>query len=811
MGVNTLSEQEHFIETADRLNQVRFARALAMLTPLQRHLFYLIPLLFHYHRSGDPGYNGPMTPSGIANYFPEDKAIEACKTLGLADPKVVHVQQNAIYGVYSMGSTATFGQNPKSDIDVWVIYDPTLSKDERFSLQQKSALLTTWFANHQLEVNIYLVHPKQFLAANKGEDNLGAAMDCENSGSAQHWLLLEEFYRSHICLGGKPVAWWPDAATPDSHIFLGDVRHLPASEYFGASLWQLYKGLDKPHKALLKVMLLEAYASDYPDTELVTSLVWKNTIAGDFSAFNDAYFLLYQSIERYLDRKNDKRRLEIVRRCFYLKCGIRLTVAEHPKDWRYFKLQHLVETWGWSENLLSTLDKCSTWHCGQLQWFNEQLNELMLGSYQTLLRFASENKLSESLKISELGLLTRKLHTYFSDDDQQIISLNRLWSGSISESDLTVIYSQNTQEYYLYRCPPESKNFMGNRAVYHSHSKAKLLIWATLNGVSTINTKWYDFGGNHWHSKQLTKAARRLPNMLKGEDWRASKLDLCKPWHFKKMIFLINFNSDPTVGWRGQEIMVDYMNANIFALGRDNINMLQSLDVISQNSWGEWHCHRFDGKQAILDALVYITPGMQRAIDEIKVGVVSCSTRLTSQFERAVTQLIERAKLLSIKAQSSSTMVHPLQVGEIKYGLFFNSRGMVYQDLSDAKAFYQKLSKQRMLELPRPNLGNEPFSTVPEVIQEYAAVGAIQYFLRQGEEGIEVFVLDEQNDINHYVQPGSNLDELVSQVSHHHAFAESYIEKERFNLPQFFRLVRIDGRLTALPFGVNVDEAAVEF
>ncbi|QYK13247.1 class I adenylate cyclase [Shewanella rhizosphaerae] len=806
-----MKEQEHFIATAERLNKVRLARALAMLTPLQRHLMQLIPVLFHYHRNDFPGYNGPMTPSGVFEYFPSDDALEACRTLGLSEPQVIHQQQSALYGVYTMGSTASFGQNPKSDIDVWLVYDPTLADDEIASLQDKSQLLTAWFGKYDLEVNIYLVHPKQFISSSSDGVVQTASLGCENSGSVQHWLLLEEFYRSQICLGGKRVAWWPGAEAIESHLFLGDVSNLPASEYFGASLWQLYKGLDKPHKALLKVMLLEAYASDYPNSNLVTTQVWQRTLAGDFSAFNDAYFLLYQSIEHYLEYKNDKRRLEIVRRCFYLKCGIRLTVAEHPKDWRYYKLQSLVTRWGWSDNLLRTLDQCASWHCGQLQWFNEQLNELMLGCYQTLLQFASANKLSDSLNISELGLLTRKLHTYFSEDDKQIISLNRLWTRSVAEAHLTVIYSHNTKEYYLYRCTPESKNFMGNRAVFHSHSKAKLLIWASLNGVSTAQTQWYAYGEGKGQDKALTKAAKRLPTIMAERRWRASKLDLCQPWHFRQLLFLINFNRDETQLWRGQEIIFDYMNANIFSMGRHHRNMVQSLDVICQNSWGEWHCHHFEGNEAILDALVYITPGMQRAPQQVKVDVVSCSSRLSTQIERSISQLVHRANRMCTKAKTSSTMVHPLQVGGIKYGLFFNSKGMVYQDLSESTAFYQRLSKQRMLELPRPDLGNEPFSKIPEVIQDFAAIGAIQYFLRPGKEGIDVFVLDEKNELNHYVQPGNNLEELVSQVSHHHAFADSYLDNERFNLPQFFRLVRVDGRLQAQPFGVNVDEAAIEF
>ncbi len=115
------------------------------------------------------------------------------------------------------------------------------------------------------------------------------------------------------------------------------------------------------------------------------------------------------------------------------------------------------------------------------------------------------------------------------------------------------------------------------------------------------------------------------------------------------------------------------------------------------------------------------------------------------------------------------------------------------------------------MELPRPDLGNDPFSKIPEIIGEYAALGAVQYFLRQRNEGIDVFILNEDNEVTHYVQPGNNLEELVCQVSHHHAFEKSYLEKQRFNLPQFFKLIRIDGKLQAQPFGVNIDEATTEF
>lgn len=41
--------------------------------------------------------------------------------------------------------------------------------------------------------------------------------------------------------------------TPNEWLDLGGLGELSAEEYFGASLWQLYKSVDSPYKAVLKV------------------------------------------------------------------------------------------------------------------------------------------------------------------------------------------------------------------------------------------------------------------------------------------------------------------------------------------------------------------------------------------------------------------------------------------------------------------------------------------------------------------------------------------------------------------------------
>lgn len=66
-----MDQQDLFPDIAERLNEVRIARALALLSPLQKHLFHLIPFLIHQNSVQYPGYHHPNTPSGISGYKEE--------------------------------------------------------------------------------------------------------------------------------------------------------------------------------------------------------------------------------------------------------------------------------------------------------------------------------------------------------------------------------------------------------------------------------------------------------------------------------------------------------------------------------------------------------------------------------------------------------------------------------------------------------------------------------------------------------------------------------------------------------------------
>ena len=96
-------------------------------------------------------------------------------------------------------------------------------------------------------------------------------MTGDNCVSSQHLLLLDEFYRSAVRIAGQRSLWqivppemeecydeYVEKICSSGHIDcsqsmdFGQLHHIPAEEYFGSNLWQLYKSIDSPYKSVLK-------------------------------------------------------------------------------------------------------------------------------------------------------------------------------------------------------------------------------------------------------------------------------------------------------------------------------------------------------------------------------------------------------------------------------------------------------------------------------------------------------------------------------------------------------------------------------
>jgi adenylate cyclase class 1 len=843
-----------------KLNAQRLARALSLLSVKQQDLLQIIPWLFQ--TGGLLPVNAPIqqnqpnqAPSGIAGFELTQTITNAAQALGL--PCVSSAQDNhpteyALEGVYIMGSTGTLGQNPTSDIDVWLVHRASLASSALKLLKEKAAKLTLWFASYNFEVNFYFVHPHQFRENLGYEPNQGR-LSQDNSGSTQQWLLLEEFYRTHIVLAGKPIAWWPSAnagtvthqqnTATSQWLYLGDVQTLPATEYFGASLWQLYKGLNMPHKALLKVLLLEVYAACYPNSQLISSQIWQGCEQDDLSPSNDSYYILYQRIEAYLLTQGDTERLEIIRRCFYLKCGLKLTTNTNPLDWRRELIQAQVKDWHWSPALLTHLDNCQHWDAGQLLAFNLSLNELLLTSYRNLLTFAAKQALSDTVRVEELGILARKLHTYFSEDENQLLPINLLWSQSIAEQVLLISYKEADKRYHLYSQSNPAQS------LFKAGNVAAIVAWARFNRIATDDTQWIQDSAanklpqvvNFRHSNlgqlrntQLANLSQGLAGLM-GKPLKVSKLHLCQPWYYQRLILVANLDGDTSELWLGEKTNIDHLDRDILSFGEGQRNLLSSLDVMCLNSWGEWQSHRFEGNTGLLEALSFISLGLKRAPKALNTSVLSCSHRLKRPIEEALTHLVDRCVTLYRQSSPTASLMLPIMFAKQRFGLFFSPEGIMYKMLEVDKEYCQRCDSscievqcQEPIKIAEPELGQIHHISVPSVIGPYITKGAKQYFLRlastpkqtQGTEPvqkvgpeprIEVFMVDEHNYLTQMSLMDQTMEQFVAQKSHAFAFESNSSTASYFNMPQFFKLLSSEGTVDVVPFGVHSQDSGAEF
>ncbi|MEX2320296.1 MAG: adenylate cyclase, partial [Saccharospirillum sp.] len=159
--------REALLETQRRfltVNEGRLARLRDSLQARQQQCLELLPVLFHCHLPGMPGYlEDPSIPSGLVNYQPSEGAV----TLALAFNRTLKASQLRNYnaqlmGLYLMGSSGSVAQSTTSDLDLWLCYKPGLDRSQILLLEEKARFISAWAEGFNLEVHIFLMNAQRF-------------------------------------------------------------------------------------------------------------------------------------------------------------------------------------------------------------------------------------------------------------------------------------------------------------------------------------------------------------------------------------------------------------------------------------------------------------------------------------------------------------------------------------------------------------------------------------------------------------------------------------------------------------------------
>lgn len=598
-----------------QVNQARLERALCGMSPLQQQVIRLLPLLLHLNQRHLPGYVSALTPAGVEGFDATEPLLHEAGTLSpvlaenpapLAAPSGGPWQ---ILGLFLMGSLGTLAQAGQSDLDIWVCHAPDLSPGALMELECKCERLELWAASLGADAHFYLVNPRYF-AQGRCSGNLST----DHCGSSQHYLLLDEFYRTAIWLAGRPLLWWLVPAheeqrfeayaaalfsqqllAPDEVLDLGHLGRIPPGEFVSAALWQLYQAVRSPYKAVIKLLLTEVYASEYPKVDCLglrfKQAVHDNRLGPDGL---DPYLAVYRRLEEYLNQRQQPERLELVRRCLYLK----VSSQTERSGWQQKALARLLAEWCWEPPQLRWLDQRAHWKVDDVLRERRCLVTELTDSFRALNEFARQHPAESPLNNQDLLVLGRQLYAVFSRKPGKIDFINPGISLDLSEAALTLSYhpdSRDGQPWLLHRGLLPRAGCTRTSGLKNARELMALLAWCHRNGIIQSHTRLTLHPGSSGLELRelqglLHSLHQALPVPLKAVSEQAL-LGQARP---RQVLLLANVGLDRRHCGRDRPYAACHPDAG---------QHIRSMDLLTLNSWNELMLSRHEGPAALTDSL----------------------------------------------------------------------------------------------------------------------------------------------------------------------------------------------------------------
>ena len=789
------------------INRQRWERARSAFTYRQQVVLEILPLVFHLNHPSLPGYTDVRCPYGLSHYRPGDEVLNTARRLARTfSLKDEGRRRPDLESLFLMGSPGTLGHSVASDLDIWLCHRPNLTEKGIACLERKAGQLREWAQSLGVELHVFVLCADDFREGRERAEVTG-----ENCGSAQHYLLLDEFYRTGIHLGGRYPLWWlipPEDENryadrtqqliecrfirADEYIDFGAVPSIPREEFLGAGVWQLYKGIDAPWKSVLKLFLIECYAvgGDRP----LLSHVFKQAV---FSGVTDAdrldpYLLLYERLEEWLTENDADDRLELVRRSLYLKSGLPLTRSNRDTaGWRVTMLNSLVAGWQWPEADLTNLDNRDRWRAEDVMSLRRQLVSELTHSYRLLSRLAREHSAKAAISDSDMNLLGRKLYAAFQRKAGKIELINPGLAPSLAEENLSFHHQSEqgdgsaTDGWLLYRDLEDPSDSFWQPVIRRSGNLTELMVWCFCNGLLTRSTRLNVRGGTGSASvgelkHMLDALAGCLPMPLEP----VSRAALSRGVRPLRHLLFVNVGVDPQAHLteRGLHKLSARHDSLGFSGGRENLVI--TIDQVTCNSWHEVSLQHYAAGDTLIQCLKNILASVAASPDQLPDIQVHCfSTGHGAAIARRVQELFSDVMRSFFAGENGP---HPLryviEMDRRYFLLSFNGTEPGFIAVDSKTALLDCLARPQETYLPvvfdRHAMGDDPQLNVVYTASE---PGNVQVFYCIAGDEAQLWAVDELGGVFSWRQAYSSRRYLLVPLLR---FLENLLERKQLRQPE---------------------------
>ncbi|WP_432742603.1 class I adenylate cyclase [Methylobacter sp. G7] len=811
-----------------QLNQLRAQRIQEFLQPRQRIFLELLPLLFHGNFAMLPGFISSTTPAGISEYKPDIQTINAARQFARNfnySWAPAHIY--SIEGLFLMGSVGSVAFSKTSDMDIWLCHQSDLATSAINELQQKASAIEIWAESLGLEVHFFLMDSRQFRLGQN------TPISTESSGQSQHYLLLEEFYRTAIYIAGKSPAWWLVPAHEEGNytryiehltsnrfipehelIDFGGFEAVPAEEFISATLWHLYKALHSPHKSLLKLLLMECYASEYPVTEWLCRDIKKAVFQGTFLITDlDPYFLIYQKVEKYLQKTHSHDRLALARQNFYLKVmgssDNALDASIRASREQY--IQHIAKCWSWPITTIDGLKHIRSWDIQKATAEHAIIVQQLTQCYRMIMGFAREHVKPNQENSDDLKLLGRKLHSVLEKKPGKIEIITTHSEVHSKENALSIVENSpigNNSGWALYLKYVQTATAKDFEPIQKCRTLIETLCWLVINGLYhkhlLINFSSHSL---NMSDPELRSILRQINLFLTQNFIFDAPLDVYQsqktPLH---SMILINMGISDN-----ERLCVMSERSDPLSYGVTRQCFIQTISRVSLSSWSEITTSHENGLDGLFKCLTDIINTHQKPLSLSNVKFV-CHTP-----NRARDIVFRVEVLFSILVKLFSTPQHNLSP---RYILPGGTSFYVFQSVNRTLN-YKALASEKLLlnELARPQ---EQFSTLhfDRVVLENTPIPliyslnrpqVIQLFYYEYNADISVYIVDEKGALYTQLHSKASACHLLKQYA---IFLESIISRalfENFLSLEYYAIEKSpDGIFSSNPVQLNTSSSNQE-
>ncbi len=764
-------------------NQSRLQRVREFLQPRQQDFLTLLPLLFHINHPLLPGFVSLDTPAGIPDYTPNKQTVDNAKQFSKGFVyKRKALKNYPIHSIFLMGSVGSIAFSRDSDIDIWLCHQSELLPNELDELKQKTEHLEKWAASLKLEVHFFLVDSQHF---KKGENT---PISSESSGETQHYLLLEEFYRTSIYIAGRVPVWWLVPPEQEKHyplyvahllenrfiadvdvIDFGGLQDMPLAEFVSATLWHIYKSLTSPHKALLKLFLMESYATEFPNPRWLCSTLKQAIYQGDFSVDSlDPYLMIYSKVEDYLGQSDSADRLDLARESFHIKImGASANALDSKARMLHENFMAMIaQRWQWPEDLLDNLETQKFWDIKRANGEHAVIRDQLQQCLRIILKITGGPAGHYPKENRDIKLLSRKLRASL---DLRPGKIEVLTTRSMVHAKPDILSlaelpeKQAVNQWHLFSGKMPAAPIPKDSAIKQSENLLELLCWVVVNGL-------YQKGLNLQLASQssilsTTDLKRLLPELdaFLGRHLPAKETGLDVYGQSNRLtasLLLVNWAEVLPIDANPEQFVMSE-RSDPLSYGESRSCFVQGIQKLLVSSWGEVTLQHYNGLEGLFNCITETFNQSSAALTSDNLHVVcltrgrgkSIAARIENIFSRILTHFADKtspARNRYLLPGESGFCCFTLKNNALSYYLLENNQQLLQELTNTQSGFSPVIFDDYVLE-----------QTFIPFLYKHNLADNIQVFYHSTAKHVAVYVLNEKGTLFVRQHAGANPQQIL--------------------------------------------------